>query len=351
MSTPSVPVPSSATGPGDGQVRLVATDRLRPSPENELIYRRIQAGDRAMQDLIRSIKRHGILDPLVITRDHYILSGHRRHFACRLLGIKEVPARVVDVGRHDPEFEELLVEHNRYRVKGIDEIIREQVVTRSPAEAYQALIAHRQAQSEVSGEFLVLGRAKRRKQISHLKMPMLLAAGDIVMAHRKHWPLSDRTVHYRVLNDPPLRNTSNPESRCQNNRNCYKDLTDILTRGRLEGLIPFAAIEDPTRKTVTWSMDKEPGTFIRRNLDEFLDGYSRDLQQSQPHHIEIIGEKNTIENCIRDVAMRYCIPYTLGRGYCSLDPRYKMTKRFKASGKSKLITPLSCIERVLNPNL
>jgi hypothetical protein len=72
-------------------------------------------------------------------------------------------------------------------------------------------------------------------------------------------------------------------------------------------------------------------------MDDFMDGYWRDLQQSQPNHIEIVGEKNTIEGSIRDVAIRFCIPYTLGRGYCSIDPRYKMSRRFKASGKSKLI--------------
>src|SRR5262249_19571500 len=49
------------------------------------------------------------------------------------------------------------------------------------------------------------------------------------------------------------------------------------------------------------------------------------------------GEKNTLEGVIKPVAMRYCIPYTLGRGYCSLDPRHKMSKRYWASGKSKLI--------------
>jgi hypothetical protein len=35
--------------------------------------------------------------------------------------------------------------------------------------------------------------------------------------------------------------------------------------------------------------------------------------------------------------MEYCIPYTLGRGYCSLDPRHKMAERFRKSGKDKLI--------------
>src|SRR5262249_28777194 len=69
----------------------------------------------------------------------------------------------------------------------------------------------------------------------------------------------------------------------------------------------------------------------------FVKGYWRDIQQSQPNYIEIVCEKNTVEGSIRDVAAEFCIPYTLGRGYCSLDPRHKMSQRFYGSGKEKLI--------------
>src|SRR5262249_51457835 len=69
----------------------------------------------------------------------------------------------------------------------------------------------------------------------------------------------------------------------------------------------------------------------------FLKDYYRDLMQSQPNHIEIIGEKNTIESIIDPVARQYCIPFTIGRGYCSLPPRHEMAQRFRRSGKEKLI--------------
>jgi hypothetical protein len=59
--------------------------------------------------------------------------------------------------------------------------------------------------------------------------------------------------------------------------------------------------------------------------------------QSQPNHVEIIGEKNTIEGILRPVAMDYTIPYTIGRGYASLSPRYQMAQRFKKSGKEQLV--------------
>src|SRR5262249_5543179 len=111
----------------------------------------------------------------------------------------------------------------------------------------------------------------------------------------------------------------------------------LLTRARLAGEIPFDAIADPTRTVCNWRLDRGVGGFLHRHMDQFLTGYFRDLQASQPNHIEIVGEKNTIAGSIKDVAMEFCIPYTLGRRYCSLDPRYQMERRFRASGKSRLI--------------
>src|SRR5262249_15526779 len=101
--------------------------------------------------------------------------------------------------------------------------------------------------------------------------------------------------------------------------------------------IPFDAIADPTRTVQAWDFDRGLQGFVNRELNGFMTGYYRDYQQSQPNHIEIIGEKNTVEGSIRTVAMEHCIPYTIGRGYCSLDPRRQMYERFKASGKNQLI--------------
>src|SRR4030042_6040770 len=35
--------------------------------------------------------------------------------------------------------------------------------------------------------------------------------------------------------------------------------------------------------------------------------------------------------------MKYFIPYTIGRGYSSINPRHDMAERFQKSGKEKLI--------------
>ena len=59
--------------------------------------------------------------------------------------------------------------------------------------------------------------------------------------------------------------------------------------------------------------------------------------QSQPNHIELVGEKNTILPILRPVASEYTMPLTIGRGYCSLPPRHSMAERFQESGKDQLI--------------
>src|SRR5690606_10427150 len=59
--------------------------------------------------------------------------------------------------------------------------------------------------------------------------------------------------------------------------------------------------------------------------------------QSQPNHVEIIGEKNTVAPILQPVASQYCIPMTIGRGFCSLPPRHAMAQRFLRSGRERLI--------------
>lgn len=328
---------SSTEAPGHVRVEWRLVSEIHPSPENTLIYGPISQADPEIKKLAASIRRHGLKNPIGITRDNYVFDGHRRYAACRLLGKQKIQVRVEDITRDDPKFEVLLRECNRQRVKTFDMILREQVIDFNPDTAYAALINERKAAVAVSGDFIKILGATVRSRITSVKGEMLNAVINVINEQRKYWPLSDRSIHYSLLNDPPLRNIGDPDSRYTNDRKSYKDLTDLLTRARLESYIPFNAISDPTRVVTTWQLDRDVARFFDRQIPKFLEGYCRDYQQSQPNHIEIIGEKLTVEGSIKDVAMEYCIPYTIGRGYCSLDPRRRMWERFKASGKDQLV--------------
>ena len=139
------------------------------------------------------------------------------------------------------------------------------------------------------------------------------------------------------MNDPPLIHASKPKSRYKNDKKSYNALTELLTRARLAGLIPFDVIADETRPVETWRVHRSVGDFVRAEVNGMFKGYWRDLMASQPLHIEIIGEKNTVKGTIHPVAAEYCIPLTLARGFSSIPPRYDLAKRFRRSGKEKLL--------------
>jgi ParB-like chromosome segregation protein Spo0J len=322
-----------------GHVRILPIDCLKPSPENAKLYRPVVPTDPEVIALAKRIEIDGVLEPIVISTDGYILSGHRRHCAAGLAGLEEVPVRFADVD-HDSdldEFTRLLREYNRQRLKSNDELLREALVETSPDDAYQSLLAHRRNKSAVSTASMDMGAVKKRAGISAAKQPMLEAVLRVIEGLREFLPVSDRKIHYELLNDPPLRHASKPESTYRNVIQDYKDLTDLLTRARVVGTIPSGTIADETRGMFTWHVHRTVHTCIRDAIDGFLTGYWRDLMQSQPNHVEIIGEKNTLGGILKPVAMEYCIPLSTGRGYCSLPPREEVRDRYLKSGKDKLI--------------
>jgi len=320
------------------QIITKSLSAIRPSPENDKLYKPINTKDPSIRDLALDIKKRGILDPLVITVDDYILSGHRRYAAAKIAGLEEIPIRVANVRHGDPDFVRLLRTFNRQRVKSLDEVAREAVLDINPEESYRRLVAHRQQRATVdTSQAIQINGSASRSIITAAKKPLLEAVLAVLEELRDYWPLSDRRVHYALQNNPPLIHASKPNSLYRNDKNSYRAVIDILTRGRIDGCIPYAAIADPTRPVTTWSVFPDPSPFIERQFDDFLTGYYRDLQQSQPNHIEIVGEKNTIASTINPVASDYCIPFTIGRGYCSLEPRYRMAQRFEESGKEKLV--------------
>lgn len=313
--------------------------QIRPSPENRQLYKPVSPKDPAVQALAKLIKKHGILEPIVITRDGYILSGHRRWVAAKIAGLKRVPVRVFAIcrERQPAKFLELLCAFNGYRNKGRGEILREEVVTSDPKDPLQLSNYLAECADITVEDQVELREEKYRAGISAAKQPFLRAIQEVVQGLHGHWPLSVRQIHYKLLNDPPLKHAGKPDSYYRNDRASYQALVELTVRARLLYEIDWAAIDDETRPVETWDCHCDVQPFIRRELDVFLRDYRRDLMQSQPNHVEIVGEKLTIQSIIRPVAERFCIPYTIGRGFPSLPVRQQVEQRFYESGKKKLV--------------
>jgi hypothetical protein len=168
-------------------------------------------------------------------------------------------------------------------------------------------------------------------------MDFLRAINTVIEAQQDFWPLSLRQIHYQLLNDPPLIHSSKPDSRYRNDVTSYRALIDLVTRARHEGLIDYDVIDDPTRPVTLFDVQPNLSGYYAQQVEHLLNGYWRDLMQSQPNHIEIVVEKNTLQSIVEPVAAKFCIPLTIGRGQCSTRPLYNIAERYKRCGKEKLI--------------
>ena len=82
------------------RIVYLPTDRLRTFAEHP--YKIIDNDE--MASLVESIKTQGVLTPIVVRPmgdEFEIVSGHRRVFACRKLGITEIPALVKVLAREE----------------------------------------------------------------------------------------------------------------------------------------------------------------------------------------------------------------------------------------------------------
>jgi ParB/RepB/Spo0J family partition protein len=116
----------SAKQPSDSRsfrVRMVPVTRIRP--EDGLGRKRDRDGHRELQ---RSIEQFGVLTPITVrpapddTGDYLLIKGQGRTLACRLLGIKTIPALVVDDLYADNEkVQQFLVENvARLKMRPVD---------------------------------------------------------------------------------------------------------------------------------------------------------------------------------------------------------------------------------------
>ena len=99
----------------------VDLERLKPHPINDEIY---SFNSQDHKELKKSITLLGLLEPIVITNDNLILSGHRRYGVIKELGWEDVDCRLVDV--ENPKI--FIVEANRQRKKTTEEILKEAII-------------------------------------------------------------------------------------------------------------------------------------------------------------------------------------------------------------------------------
>ena len=96
----------------------IPINQLKTCPINSEIYRDSEVGD-----LVNSIVEVGLLQPIIVTPNNLIISGHRRFKAIQTLGWNEVECEIKDIP--EDELAVHIVLYNQSRLKVCTELLRE----------------------------------------------------------------------------------------------------------------------------------------------------------------------------------------------------------------------------------
>src|SRR5918992_4198731 len=166
-------IPQTSGGSG---LLEVDVDRIAPNPWQP----RLEMDEDALADLIQSIKEHGVLQPLIVTRadnDSYVLvAGERRWRAAKGAGLLTVPVVVKET-----------TPRQRLELALVENIQREDLSPLETAQAYRQLIDEHDLTQEAAAERVGKSRAAVANALRLLQLPPAardaLAVGKISEGH------------------------------------------------------------------------------------------------------------------------------------------------------------------------
>lgn len=183
---------------GDKYVVEIDIDSIVPNPQQP----RIRFDEEKLADLASSIKTHGIIQPLIVSRDgnqYEIIAGERRYQAGKIAGLKKVPVIVREAGELE-KLELAIIENiQRHDLNAIEE-----------AKAYQKLIDEYQMNQEEVAFKMGKSRSLVANKVRLLSLPVeiqrALIEGRITEGHAKAIlaisnPEKQRALYELILRD------------------------------------------------------------------------------------------------------------------------------------------------------
>jgi ParB family chromosome partitioning protein len=173
----SSPAPTPAPDSPESMVQELPITSIVANPRQP----RKAFNDNSLRDLAASLKRSGLLQPVVVRRhgqEFQIVVGERRWRAARLAGLSHIPAVVRDTT--DAESLELAL---------VENLLREDLNPMEEAEGYQRLLAEFDWTQEELGQRVGKDRSSVANCLRLLKLPGViqddLRAGRLTMGHAR----------------------------------------------------------------------------------------------------------------------------------------------------------------------
>jgi len=131
---------------------------------------------------------------------------------------------------------------------------------------------------------------------------------DTLQELEDYKPLTLRQIYYQLVGKGYI----------ENNVSQYGMLSKLLKHARIDGFISWEDVEDRVRAYHDLTGWRSSTTFIERSVEGFLQGYQRDLIQSQDKYLEIWIEKDALSSLFTRVAQAYTVPVVVCRGFSSV---------------------------------
>lgn len=114
-----------------------------------------------------------------------------------------------------------------------------------------------------------------------------------------------------------------------NNQKEYAKLSILLTKGRMAGIVDWAAIEDRGRSPkLPFNVEG-----VQEALNVISDQYRINRQNGQDNYIEVWVEKDALSNVFARVTEPYHINLMVNKGYSSSSAMYEAAKRFRMANR------------------
>lgn len=118
-----------------------------------------------------------------------------------------------------------------------------------------------------------------------------------------------------------------------NKKEEYAKLSGLLTKGRMAGIVDWAAIEDRGRQP----QRRGGWDGVADALESIAAQYRRDRRENQPTYIEVWVEKDALSNIFKRVTVPYGITLMVNKGYSSTSAMKDAADRFKRARKPGLL--------------
>lgn len=313
------------------EIGTMNIDDIQPWEGNLLIYN--PPSEERIYSLAKNINEFGQLEPIVISRDGYIISGNTRYKACKYLKLKEVKIRVLDIFFYSEDFTIIAKAFNNQRKKTDEEILKEfNLIELTPQE-----ICRKNAQTWLkerkSADFKAYdGKILKRKKTTKYDNDIINACIQII--NNSEYPLTVRAVHYQLLNyNIRIQRNNHIYSNCKGD---YMYLSGLLTKLRINKVISFDDIIDNTRKLTERMIYDDVSSYMKEFNEDYGYSYYRNLLKTQNRTYIVVCEKETLSGPIKKICYEYGIGVVFSKGMASIDVIYRTYNHFLKNGSRPL---------------